>query len=71
MKFEKRGLGILRRTSTVIDVELPSAKCIVFLLIGAFKVGEDDKKEAGMGYLIHDEKTIQLQGGTVVAMMNQ
>lgn len=43
----------------------------MFLLGGTFKIGGDEKTEAGIGYVLHDERTIQLQGGTVVALINE
>jgi hypothetical protein len=44
-------------------------KCIVFLVYGKFKVGEVEVPQAGIGYLVENEKTIQLQPLTGVVII--
>jgi hypothetical protein len=44
-------------------------KCIVFLVHGKFKVGEDELSQRGLGYPVEKEKTIQLQPSTGVVII--
>jgi hypothetical protein len=52
-----------------LDVSLLGMKCIVFLVHGKFKVGEDELSQRGLGYPVEKEKTIQLQPSTGVVII--
>jgi hypothetical protein len=54
-----------------VDVALTAAKCIVFLIGGKFKVGEKVETVRGQGYIVENEKTIELQRYTIVVIIDQ
>ncbi|KAL5313248.1 hypothetical protein ACEPPN_018981 [Leptodophora sp. 'Broadleaf-Isolate-01'] len=53
------------------DVNLSATKCIIFLLGGQFKVGEELVTERGIGYTVENENMIQLQRYTIVVIIDQ
>jgi len=70
--LKKKGYAVYQQSEDeIIDVELRSAKCTVFLIGGEFKVGDEDVAGQGEGYLVENEKTIQLQKYTVVVIIDE
>jgi hypothetical protein len=53
------------------DVMLPAPKCIVFLIGGKFKVGEKEETNRGVGHVVENEDSIQLQSYTIVVIIDQ
>ncbi|KFY32028.1 hypothetical protein V493_00582 [Pseudogymnoascus sp. VKM F-4281 (FW-2241)] len=47
-----------------------AAKCIVFLISGAFEVGGEKIDQDGLGHLVEDEVSLRLQQNTVVVIIN-
>ena len=56
---------------TTKDVSLMAKKCIVFLIGGKFKVGEEEATIRGVGHLVENEDKIQLQTYTIVVIIDQ
>jgi hypothetical protein len=56
---------------TVKDVPLTAKKCIVFLIGGKFKVGDDTATIRGVGHPVENEEKIQLQTYTIVVIIDQ
>lgn len=52
-------------------MNLSATKCIIFLLGGQFKVGEELVTERGIGYTVENENMIQLQRYTIVVIIDQ
>ncbi|KFY28423.1 hypothetical protein V493_02939 [Pseudogymnoascus sp. VKM F-4281 (FW-2241)] len=52
------------------EVPLTTPKCIVFLIRGAFKVGEDKIDGDGLGHVVEKEKSLQLLENTAVVIIN-
>jgi len=70
--LDKRGHAIYQQTEQdIADVNLTATKCIIFLIGGKFKVGEELVAVRGEGYLVENEKIIQLQRYTVVVIIDQ
>jgi len=68
----RRGHAVYQQTQQdIADVHLTATKCIIFLIGGKFKVGEKLVTGLGEGYLVENEKTIQLQTYTVVVIIDQ
>jgi hypothetical protein len=57
-------------TTDTRDVAL-TGKCIVFLIRGAFEVGEEKIHGNGLAYPIEDESSIRLQQKTVVVIIKK
>ncbi|KAL5344935.1 hypothetical protein ACLOAV_009888 [Pseudogymnoascus australis] len=52
------------------QVALPTPKCIVFLIKGAFKAGEVTIAANGLGHPVEDEGFIKLEEKTQVVIIN-
>ena len=50
--------------------KLTAEKCVVFLIRGQFKVGGRNDYEKGQAQVVEDEKTIQLEQGAAVVIIN-
>lgn len=71
-QLEIQGHAIYHQAQdNVADVALMTTKCMVFLVGGKFKVGEELVTVPGEGYMVESEKTIQLQRYTVVVIIEQ
>ena len=47
------------------------AKCMVFLIRGAFEVGGKTISRNGLGHPVDDEKTLWLQRHTAIVIINE
>ncbi|OBT92534.2 hypothetical protein VE01_09462 [Pseudogymnoascus verrucosus] len=52
------------------EVRLTTAKCVVFLIKGAFEVGGDRVDGDGLGHSVENEDSLQLLQNTTVVIIN-
>lgn len=52
------------------DGKLTAEKCVVFIIRSQFRVGRRNDYEKGQAHVVEDEKTIQLEQGAVVVIIN-
>jgi len=70
--LKEKGHAIYKHTAaSPVDVSLTSAECIVFLIGGKFMVGGEEVSKRGHGHLLENEETIQLQGWSIVVIIDR
>ncbi|KFY29161.1 hypothetical protein V491_00159 [Pseudogymnoascus sp. VKM F-3775] len=52
------------------EVRLTTAKCVVFLINGAFEVGGNKIDGDGLGHIVENEDSLQLLQNTTVVIIN-